>query len=266
MRVFRMIGRYLSVFILFSAICLSGSVFGVSDVYAVGGISNSKVIVPSAETVPQKQVEVEPFFSFEFVDDRGNTFRFGGGVRFTVGLLNNLEIGANVNYLNHENSDLTDQVNDFGDIEAGLKYRFLDQGEKYPFSLAYQGGVSFPTSGEDTPWFIEIGGLVLTKDFSDQFSMDTDFVFGIVEDDGWNFISNIGFGYYLVPWFQAVIEGAYAYEDLDGEQSTQVLNITPGFTSPVTDWLTIIVGVTPDLYADNTDKEVVITTAFTFLF
>ncbi len=142
----------------------------------------------------------------------------------------------------------------------------MDQGEKYPFSLAYQGGVSFPTSGEDTPWFIEIGGLILTKEFTDQFSMDTDFVFGIVEDDGWNFISNIGFGYYIVPWFQAVIEGAYAYEDIDGEQSKQVVNITPGFTSPVTDWLTIIVGVTPDLYANNTDKEVVITTAFTFLF
>ena len=81
-----------------------------------------------------------------------------------------------------------------------------------------------------------------------------------------NFISNLGFGYFIVPWFQAVIEGAYAYEDIDGEQSTQVVNITPGFTSPVTDWLTIIVGVTPDLYADHTDKEVVITTAFTFLF
>jgi hypothetical protein len=181
-------------------------------------------------------------------------------------LLENLEAGVNVNYLNHENSDLLDTVNDFGDIEAGVKFRFLDQGQKYPFSLAYQGGVSIPTSGNDTPWFFEIGGLVLTKDFSDAFSMDTNFVFGIVEDDGWNFISNVGFGYYLVPWFQVVLEGAYAYEDIESERSTQVVNVTPGFTSPVTDWLTIIVGVTPDIYTDNTEKEVVITTAFTFLF
>jgi len=234
--------------------------------YAVGGISNSKVVVPSAETVPKKHVEFEPFFSFEFVDDKDNTFRLGGGARITLGILDNLEAGVNVNYLNHENSNLIDAVNDFGDIEAGIKYRFLDQGGKYPFSLAYQGGVSIPTSGGDTPWFIEPGGLILTKDFSDVFSMDTDFVFGIVEDDGWNFISNIGFGYYIVPWFQAVIEGAYAYEDIEGERSTQVINITPGFTSPVTDWLTIIIGVTPDIYTDNTEKEVVITTAFTFLF
>ena len=253
--------------ILYSAIfVLVGFLSSSINVRAVGGISNSKVIVPSTETVPKRHLEFEPFFSFEFVDDKDNTFRLGGGARFTLGILENLEAGVNVNYLNHENSDLLDQVNDFGDIEAGVKYRFLDQGQKYPFSLAYQGGISIPTSGGDTPWFIEIGGLVLTKDFSDQFSMDTDFVFGIIEDDGWNFISNIGFGYYVVPWFQAVIEGAYAYEDVDGEESTQVLNITPGFTSPVTDWLTIIVGVTPDIYADNTEKEVVITTAFTFLF
>ncbi len=266
MRENKMKFRYISAFNIFAVSVLSVFVMSARNAYAVGGISNSKVFVPSAETVPQKHVEIEPFFSFEFVDDRDNTFRFGGGVRFTVGALKNIELGANVNYLNHENSDLTDQVNDFGDIESGLKYRFLDQSEKYPFSLAYQGGVSFPTSGEDTPWFIEIGGLILTKEFSDQFSIDTDFVFGIVEDDGWNFISNIGFGYYVVPWFQAVIEGAYAYEDLDGVQSKQVFNVTSGFTSPVTDWLTIIIGLTPDLYADNTDKEVIITSAFTFLF
>jgi len=242
------------------------SAFSEDKAFSVGGISNSKVIVPSAETVPQKHVELEPFFSFEFVEDQDDTFRLGAGGRVTFGLLHNLEAGANINYLNHENSNLTDTVNDFGDIEAGVKYRFIDQGDQLPFSLAYQAGVSIPTSGNDAPWFIEPGGLILTRNFTDDFSLDTDFVFGIVEDDGWNFISNIGFGYFMTPWFQAVIEGAYAYEDIDGERSTQVVNITPGFTSPVKDWLTIIVGVTPDIYADNTEKEVVISTAFTFLF
>ncbi len=266
MREFTMRSIGLPRLIICSLLLLALIFSGAFNAYAVGGISNSKVVVPSAETVPKKQIEAEPFFSFEFVDDRDNTFRFGGGVRLTVGVLDNLELGANINYLNHENSDLIDQVNDFGDIEAGVKFRFLDQGENVPFSLAYQGGVSIPTSGENTPWFIELGGLILTKNFTEQFSMDTDFVFGLVENDGWNFISNLGFGYFVVPWFQAVIEGAYAYEDIDGEDSTQVVNITPGFTSPVTDWLTIIIGVTTDVYADNTEKEVVITTAFTFLF
>jgi hypothetical protein len=247
-------------------IALFFTMFWENRVFAVGGISNSKIVVPSAETVPKKHVEFEPFFSFEFVEDRNNTFRLGAGTRITLGILDNLEAGVNINYLNHENSDLTDQVNDFGDIEAGVKYRFIDQGGQLPFSLAYQGGVSIPTSGNDTPWFIEPGGLILTKNFSENFSLDADFVFGIVEDNGWNFVSDIGFGYFLLPWFQAVIEGAYAYEDINGERSTQVVNITPGFTSPVTDWLTIIIGVTPDIYAENTEKEVVISAAFTFLF
>lgn len=241
---------------------LSGAV----NAHAVGGISSSKVFTPTADTVPKKHFEFDPFFQFEFVDDNDNTFRFGGGVRITLGILQNLETGVDIRYLNHENSDLTDSVNNFGDIEAGIKFRFLDQGDNYPFSLAYQGGVSFPTSGEDAPWFIEPGGLILSKYFNEQFSLDTDFVFGIVEDDGWSFISNVGFGYYLVPWFQAVIEVAYAYEDIEGEASKQVVNITPGFTSSLTDWVEITIGVTPDIYTDNTEKEIAITTAFTFSF
>ena len=240
--------------------------FWKNEAYAVGGISNSKVVVPSTETVPKKQIEIEPFFSFEFVDDRDNTFRFGGGARFTLGLLDNLEAGVNVNYLDHENSDLIQSDNNFGDIEAGVKFRFLDQGNNIPFSLAYEGGVSFPTSGDDAPWFIEPVGLILTKDFNQDFSLDMDIVLGIIEDDAWSLVYNMGFGYYITPWFQAVLEGAYAYEDPDGEEGMHVINITPGFTSPVTDWLTIIVGVTTDVYTKNVDEEVVITTAFTFLF
>ncbi|MCH7951084.1 MAG: hypothetical protein IH875_11540 [Candidatus Dadabacteria bacterium] len=63
-----------------------------------------------------------------------------------------------------------------------------------------------------------------------------------------------------------MIEGAFAYEDPEGEDSISIINITAGFTSPVPDWLTVILGVTPDVYTKNTNKEVVITSAFTFLF
>jgi len=87
---------------------------------AVGGISNSKVVVPSAETVPKGKFEIEPFFGLEIVDDRENTTRFGGGVRFTLGALHNLEIGANINYLDFEDSDLIQRNSDFSDIEMSL--------------------------------------------------------------------------------------------------------------------------------------------------
>ena len=51
--------------------------------YGVGGISNSKVIVPSTDTVPKNRLEVEPFFSFTKIDDAINSKDYGFGNRFT---------------------------------------------------------------------------------------------------------------------------------------------------------------------------------------
>ena len=234
--------------------------------WAVGGISNSKVVVPSTDTVAKGRFEIEPFFGLVFVDDGDDTVRFEAGGRFTLGALDNLEVGANVGYLSVEDSDLMRRKSDFGDIEAGLKYRFLDEEENSPFSLAYQGGITFPTSGGDASWVFEPGGLILTKNFTEQFSIDADFVLALVEDDSVGFVSEVGFGYFLKPWFQPVIEAAYSFENPDDEDSISVFNITAGFTAPVTQWLTVIMGVTTDLYADNTDEQVVLSAAFTFLF
>jgi hypothetical protein len=96
--------------------------------------------------------------------------------------------------------------------------------------------------------------------------MDADFVFGIIEHGSWSFTADAGFGYYLNSWFQPVIEAAYAYEDPDNEPGIWVLNVSAGFTADVSDWLTIVLGVTPDLHTENTEKEVVVTSAFTFTF
>ncbi len=105
------------------------------NAFAVGGISNSKVVVPSTDTVPKKHVEIEPFFGLRFVDDKDDTRRFGGGVRLTLGVLENLEAGLNLNYLNYMDSRLIQNDINFGDIELGVKFRFLNQGDNIPFSL-----------------------------------------------------------------------------------------------------------------------------------
>jgi len=241
-------------------------VSGASEVFGVGGISNSKVVVPSAETVPKGHAEVEPFFLLGLLKNRDRARRFGAGVRLTYGTLQNLEIGAGVVYLDIRDLDLNLRNVDFGAIAPGLKYRFLDEGDNIPFSLAYQGGVFIPLDGADTPWIIEPGGLILTKNFTDVFSMDADFVFGIIENDAWTFVSEIGFGYYVRPWFQPVIEAAYIFEGVEGEDDISIVNLTAGFTSPVTDWLTVIVGVTPDIYTNNINEQVILSAAFTFLF
>ncbi|HEY7535114.1 MAG TPA: transporter, partial [Thermodesulfobacteriota bacterium] len=244
------------------------SFFSVNDeiALAVGGISNSKVVVPSAETVEKGHIEIEPFFGLEFVDDKVNTLRSETVGRFTIGVLHNLEIGTNFGYLNIEDSELIETDRDFGDIEAGLKYRFLDEDKNLPFSLAYQGGITFPTSGEGAPWVFEVAGLILTKDFTERFSMDADFVFALIEDNAWSFVTEVGFGYFIASWFQFVVEGAYAFESPDNEDNVLIFNITVGFTAPITEWLTIIIGVTPDIYTKNIENKIILSSAFTFLF
>ena len=240
--------------------------FSFHEVFAVGGISNTKVIVPSTETVPERHLEIEPFFGLVFVDDEDNSVGFDAGGRFTLGVVDNLEIGANAGYLSVEDSNVIDPEANLGNVEAGMKFRFIDEGDKFPFSLAYQGGITFPTSGSNDLWVIEPFGLILTKNFSDSFSLDTDIVLALVEDKSAGFVAELGFGYFVRPWFQPVIEAGYSFEDAEREGSVSVFNITAGFTAPISEMLTIIFGVTPDLHTRNIDKELLITTAFTFLF
>ncbi len=236
-----------------------------AEAEAVGGISNSKVNVLSADTVARNHIELEPYFSAEFLDDRDDTFHFGGGLRITPGFLDYLEAGVNINYLNVEDSDLIETRHDFGDVEAGMKLRLVNEADGNPFSLAYVAGVTFPT-GNGSEWVVEPAGLVLTKNFTDRFSLDSDFVVGLVEGGSWSLVTNTGLGYYVTPWLQAVVEGAYAFEGVDGGGDVSIISVTGGFTADVAEWLTVIVGVTPDVYVKNEDRMVVLTAAFTFAF
>lgn len=233
---------------------------------AVGGISNTKIIVPSAETVPQRHFEVEPFFGLVFADDEDNSVGFGAGSRVTFGVLDNLEAGANIGYLSFGDSDVIDTEGEFGNVEAGMKFRFIDEDDKFPVSVAYEGGVTLPTSSSNDQWVFEPFGLILTKNFSDSFSVDADFVLALVEDKSIGFVTEIGFGYFVKPWLQPVIEAGYSLESAEGEEIISVFNVTAGFTAPVSEMLTIIFGVTPDLHSSNIEKEILITAAFEFIF
>jgi hypothetical protein len=86
------------------AFCL----FGFSEAFAVGGISNSKVVVPSAETVEKGRFEIEPSFGLTALDDADDAAQFEAGGRLTLGVLDSLEIGANVTFLTVEDSDVID--------------------------------------------------------------------------------------------------------------------------------------------------------------
>ena len=68
-------------------------------------------------------------------------------------------------------------------------------------------------------------------------------VFSFDEDDNIGIVSNLGIGYYISDMLQPVVEVSYSYENPDIGESTQILNATAGFTSPVNNMLTIIFGV-----------------------
>lgn len=235
------------------------------DSEAVGGVSNSKVNVLSADTVEKGRMELEPYFSAEFAGDRDNTKRYGGGLRITPGITDFLEAGVGINYLDVEDSELIQAENDFGDIEAGFKLRLVNEADGSPFSLAYVAGITFPT-GRGSEWVVEPAGLVLTKNFTDRFSLDSDFVVGLAQGGSWSLVTNTGLGYYVTRWLQAVVEGAYAFEGADGGGDVSIINVTGGFTADAAEWLTVIIGATPDIYVKNEDRMVVLTAAFTFSF
>jgi len=239
-----------------------------TDSFAVGGISNSKVIVPSTDTVPKKSIELEPFANFLFADDENNTKTYDLGARFTYGLLDTVEVGITFFFVTFEDDDLINTDSNFGNIEPGLKWRFLEQEDYSPtsFSLAYEGGMTFPTSSSDNKWTFEPLGLILTKNFSEQFSVDHDVVLRIVEDELWGIISNHGIGYYLTDWLQPVAELGYVYENIDNSRNAHVLNITGGFTANLTNYATLIIGVTKDIVTEDVEDTLVVSTALTLIF
>jgi len=239
-----------------------------TNAFAVGGISNSKVIVPGTGTVPKKRIEIEPFASFLFADDENNTKTYDLGMRFTYGLLDTVEVGVTFFFVTFEDDDLISTDSNFGNIEPGLKWRFLEQEDYSPtsFSLAYEGGMTFPTSGTDNNWTFEPLGLTLTKNFNDKFSMDNDVVLRIVEEEIWGINTNHGLGYFITDWFQPVVEMAYIYSNIDNQDNEHVLNVTGGFTAPLTDYATLIIGITKNLVSENTDDTLVITSALTLIF
>ena len=80
------------------------------------------------------------------------------------------------------------------------------------------------------------------------------------------FITNHGFGYYITDWLQPVGEIGYIYENIDNSRNAHVLSLTGGFTADLTDYATLIVGLTKDIVSEDTEDTFVITTALTLIF
>ncbi|MGH7885184.1 MAG: DUF481 domain-containing protein [Thermodesulfobacteriota bacterium] len=234
-----------------------------SNAFAVGGISNSKIIVPSAETVPSSNFEIEPFFSFLSVDNSVDSKNYEAGLRFTKGILDNLEAGVNIIFFTVDDNDIEEADYNFGDLLFGVKYRFY---ESHLFSLAYQGGFTVPTSSTDTNWVFEPGGLIFTKNITDKLSIDADGVFGFDEEENVFVTSNLGIGYYITDNLQTVFEMNYLYENPDNGESSNILSLTTGFTANLNSFTTLIIGFSWDVVSENADDAFLFTSALTLLF
>ncbi|NIP29287.1 MAG: hypothetical protein GTO02_02315 [Candidatus Dadabacteria bacterium] len=249
--------------LILTVVLFMGVVLCTQDLYAVGGISNTKVVVPSTDTVPLDTYEIEPFLSLQVFDDEDDTKFFDSGLRFTRGFLNNLEAGISASILTYEDSDLVDSDYNFGDIAAGVKYRFYTLSG---LSLAYQGGFTLPTSTDDTNWVFEPLGLILTLKFMNNISVDADFVLVFEESEIFSIVSNLGFGMFVTEIFQPVIELGYEYSDPDDFSSSDILSLTGGFTANLNDSMTLIVGVTKDIVSENAPDSYTLSSALTVAF
>ena len=235
----------------------------VPQAFSVGGISNTKILVPSTETVPKGKFEFEPFFGLVFVDDSLDSKNFEAGARFTLGASDNIEVGTNITFLTIEDNDSSSADYDFGDISPGIKYRFFNSDR---FSLAYQAGITIPTSSDDASWVFEPIGIIFTKDFNNSLSIDADSVLAVDEDGQWAVTSEIGIGHYLNNHIQPVLELAYIFEDSDDSDSSHLVTVTGGFTANITSYLTAIIGLSKDIVSENVEDSLSFSAAFTFLF
>lgn len=235
--------------------------------HAIGGISGSKVLVPSADTVGMKRLEVEPIFVFELTGDEEETKSYDIGFRLTYGFTENLETGFSYFFFGADDVETFDVRSiGHGDVEFGIKYRFLKGNS---FSLAVESGVRFPTV-EGSPWVVEPAGLVFTKNLSDRLSLDTDILAGFSHGNHnprtLHVISQTGAGYFVTSSFQPVAEIAYKIEHVEHEATAPIITITGGFTLSFSKIFTLVAGVSPDVFAAGTDRKLSCSLALTMLF
>jgi hypothetical protein len=246
------------------------------DYGKVTKLPNGKVQREYTIIAQDKEIEVAPGVRYPAWTYNGHvpgpTLRCTEGDRLKINFVNASHMPHTIHFHGTHPAEM-DGV--FEQVKTGERFTYEFAADPFGLFLYHcpclsqshiKGGITFPTSDEDASWVFEVRGLLLTKDFTEKFSMDADFIFALIEDNVWSFVTEVGFGYFIISWFQFVLEGAYAFESLDNEDNVLIFNITAGFTSFITEWLTINIGVTPDIYTKNIENKIIPSSALTFLF
>lgn len=222
----------------------------------VSGISGGKLSVPDAGTLEVGVFEFEPSFSVshasKFFNTDGSLDKMPGHniasellFRITTGVSENLEVGTTL-------------PSNLEQIDFGAKYAALKK-EDLKLSLAVgvclPAGNNFFSDSNKTEMgnYSAVFGTILTKEFSDQLSLDILLSYSKVFGESYYHDAlsfQAGLGYNISERFQGVIEinsfGFYERQIYSGK-----LSGLSGFTFNVTESLLFVSGVQFDLFGKN---------------
>ncbi|MES0489860.1 MAG: hypothetical protein ABUK01_07720 [Leptospirales bacterium] len=193
------IGKTALLLVLFSLVT-----FVAAPVYAVGGISAAKLVVPTVDTVPAGAIEFEPTAEVDYgLETESILFTNSFGNRITWGVSDTFEMGINAAITT------TDIAFDYG-----FKWNFLQFGES--FGLGFMGGVGW---GSGTGTNAYGAGLIFSAPLGKTLHVDFSAEAGYTR----NSLSaglNLGIGWYFVDNVQFCIEASYARVIRYGEEET----------------------------------------------
>lgn len=238
----------------------------------ISGISNSKVVVPGAETVGVGVFEFEPAFeSFassniwnsdgNLVTSDSTTVESSHGFRFTTGVKENLEVGIIL-------------PSDVSSLNFGLKWLFWNRND---LSVALQSGLNFDTAigtfqKKEGRGKVIGAGLVLTYEPGGNYSVDSDISFSFYskEIDGQSVSHSgtfdIGASYRILNNFYGVAEYNFKWIAFDNIKfDSKKGNGLAGFTFNASQLTKVIMGLKYDIHGSNDFKGVTYIAAFTFI-
>ena len=247
--------------------------FNIGSTFAqISGISNSKVVVPGAETVAVGVFEFEPAFeSFasgsawnpdgELMELNITTVKSSHGFRFTTGVKENLEVGMIL-------------PSDVSSFNFGLKWLFWNQND---LSVALQSGLNFDVAvgtfqKEEGRGKIFGNGLVLTYEPDGNYSVDSDISISFYSKEvdgqsvGHSGTFNIGASYKFKKNFRGVAE--YNFNWITFEKKifeSDKGNGLVGFTFNANESAKVIMGLKYDIHGSNNLKGVTYIAAFTLI-
>ena len=244
----------------------------------IGGLSASKLGTLSTETVSVNKIEFEPFFGFSYAcchfnENRSETPLFASndslqifsdlGLRFTYGVINNLEIGISLPI-------------DVSTISFGAKYKLPIEGNHtfgilagYNTLLGNNIFVRKNSINETTPAFV--GGMIMSSKFSDKFSIDfmaqyqMHTILTANSHKNGYFISADA-GYYLLKEIDFIIGMYYYFIDSENNSNSKSLfTINPGITIERAENFILVLNTPFDIFGKNEYKTTGFSLALTIL-